>query len=153
VPEVGVIIPGSEGEQLRLAERGLDAYAVIHKRWFSLNAEYVRSVQTDQQGNLDGGPYVTQGGLVEWAFHMVRGRVHPYVRYDQTSIPVDGGPYLSLRELDGSYTRVFVPEFKAVMSGVAFDLNQHTRVKGEYIRHLAGPRERHGVAFQLAFGF
>jgi len=26
-------------------------------------------------------------------------------------------------------------------------------VKGEYIHHLSGPRDRHGVAGQLAFGF
>jgi len=39
------------------------------------------------------------------------------------------------------------------MTGVAYDLNQHMRVKGEYIHHMAGPHDRHGVAGQLAFGF
>jgi hypothetical protein len=48
---------------------------------------------------------------------------------------------------------VFVPESEAVMTGLAFDLNQHTRLKAEFIRHLIGPRERNGVAFQTAFGF
>jgi hypothetical protein len=48
---------------------------------------------------------------------------------------------------------VSVPEFKAAMTGAAFDVNQHVRVKAEYIRHLAGPRQRHGAALQMAFGF
>jgi hypothetical protein len=126
---------------------------VIHRQLFSINAEYVRSTQTDQLGNLEGGKFVTQGGLAELAFHVGGGRFHPYVRYDRTSLPADGGPYLSLRQDGGMFTRVFVPESEAVMTGVAFDLNQHTRLKGEFIRHLVGPRERNGVAFQTAFGF
>ena len=48
---------------------------------------------------------------------------------------------------------MYVPEFKAAMTGAAFDVNQHLRVKAEYIRHLAGPRQRHGAALQMAFGF
>ena len=153
VPGLGEFVEGATAEQIQLGEQGIDAYAVIHRQLFSINAEYVRSTQTDELGNLDGDKFVTQGGLAELAFHVGDGRYHPYVRYDRTSLPVDGGPYLSLRQDGGMFTRVFVPESEAVMTGVAFDLNQHTRLKAEYIRHLIGPRERNGVAFQTAFGF
>lgn len=153
VSELGQALADGDASELGLRERGLDTYVVVNHRLFSINAEYVRSTETDRLGNLGGASYVTQGGLVEGSIHLVEGKLHPYVRYDRTSIPVDGGPYLSLRQTDDGYTRVFIPEFKAVMSGIAFDINQHTRLKGEYIRHLAGPRERHGVACQLAFGF
>jgi len=39
------------------------------------------------------------------------------------------------------------------MTGAAFDVNAHLRLKVEFIRHLSGARERNGLAFQSAFGF
>ena len=150
---LGEIVDGAAADRLVLDEHGLDAYLIVNHRWFGINAEYVRSTQTDSVGLQGGSRYVTQGGLVELSAHLSQGRLHPYVRFDRTTLPTDGGPYLSLREVDEGYTRVFVPEFKAAMTGAAYDVNQHVRVKGEYIRHLAGPRQRHGAAFQMAFGF
>ena len=92
--------------------------------------------------------------MIDASLRLMQGKLHPYVRYDRTTLPDDdGGPYLSLREVDGAFTRVYVPDFEAVMTGAAFDVNQHVRVKAEYIRHLDGPRQRHGAAFQMAFGF
>jgi hypothetical protein len=113
----------------------------------------VQARQADKLGNLPQSTYMTKGGLIEGSLHVMGGKLHPYLRYDRTSLPEDGGPYLSLRQEAGVYTRVFVPNFEAVMSGVAYDLNQHTRLKGEIIRHMDGPRQRYGVAFQTAFGF
>ena len=135
-----------------LKEHGLDTYLVVNHRRFSVNAEYVRATQRDRAVGATGS-YVTSGGLIEISAHVKDGKLHPYVRFDQTSLPEDGGPYLSLRETDAGFTRVDIPEFKAGMTGVAYDVNQHMRVKAEYIRHLAGPRDRNGVAAQLAFGF
>ena len=70
------------------------------------------------------GSDVTTGGLIEVSAHVKDGRIHPYVRFDQTSLPEDGGPYLSLRETDAGFTRVDIPEFKAGMTGVAFDVKE-----------------------------
>jgi hypothetical protein len=153
VGALGEVIEGASAEALQLRERGIDAHLVVNKRFFSVNAEYLRSQQTDTQDNLNGAAYVTQGGLIEASLHVMKGRLHPYVRFDRTSLPEDGGPYLSLREDGGNYTRVYVPETKSAMTGVAYDLNQHLRLKAEYFRHLAGPRDRHGAQVQMAFGF
>ena len=152
VDGLGEVVDPADAEALTLAERGLDLYVVVNHRRFSVNAEFVRATQRDR-GAAASETYVTSGGLIEVSAHVKNGRIHPYVRFDRTSLPEDGGPYLSLRETDGGFTRVDIPEFKAGMTGVAFDVNQHMRVKAEYIRHLAGPRDRHGVAGQLAFGF
>jgi hypothetical protein len=151
VPGLGEVVDAADADALRLEERGLDVYVVINNRRFSVNAEFVRATQTDRLVARDTD--VTSGGLIEVSAHLRDGKLHPYVRFDRTSLPEDGGPYLSLRETDGGFTRVYVPEFKAGMTGIAYDVNQHMRVKGEYIHHLAGPRDRHGVAGQLAFGF
>ena len=134
---------------LRLSERGVDAYVVVNHRCFSINAEYVR-VDADRSRSATSTAASTsrRAASSRWRSTSADGKLHPYVRFDRTSLPDDGGPYLSLRETDGGFTRVYVPESKAAMTGVAFDVNQHMRVKGEYIRHLAGPRERHGVAVQ-----
>ncbi len=153
VGELGAVVSAATAERLMLRERGVDAYLIVNHRWFGINAEYVRSNQKDRIGGQNAGVYITQGGLIEASLNLAQGRLHPYVRYDRTTLPEDGGPYLSLREVEGGYTRVSVPQFKAAMTGAAYDVNQHLRVKAEYIRHLAGPRERHGAAFQMAFGF
>jgi hypothetical protein len=144
-------VDAADAEVLSLKERGLDAYVIVNHRRFSVNAEFVRAVQHDRLNTSQS--YVTTGGLIEVSAHVKDGKLHPYVRFDRTSLPEDGGPYLSLRETDAGFTRVYIPETKAVMTGAAYDVNQHMRVKGEYIHHLSGPRDRHGVAGQLAFGF
>jgi hypothetical protein len=150
---LGEIVDAGSAQSLELSERGVDAYLIVNHRWFGINAEYVRANQHDRSGSRSGA-YITQGGLIEVSARLAEGRLHPYVRFDRTTLPEDGGgPYLSLRQVEGGYTRVYVPEFKAAMTGAAFDVNQHVRVKAEYIRHLAGPRQRHGAAAQLAFGF
>jgi hypothetical protein len=79
---------------------------------------------------LAAGDDETWGGMVEVSAHLRDGKLHPYVRFDQTALPEDGGPYLSLRETDGGFTRVYVPEFKAGMTSIAYDVNQHMRVTG-----------------------
>jgi hypothetical protein len=149
---LGEVVSAATADRLELSERGIDLYLIVNHRWFGINAEFVRSNQDDRAGSQNGS-YITRGGMIEASARLLEGKLHPYVRYDRTTLPEDGGPYLSLREVEGGFTRVYIPEFKAVMTGAAFDVNQHVRVKAEYIRHLAGPRERHGAAFQMAFGF
>jgi hypothetical protein len=152
VSALGEVVDGAGAESLMLRERGLDAYVIVNHRYLSVNAEFVRAMQRDRAAGASG-KYVTSGGLIEVAANVKDGKLHPYVRFDQTSLPEDGGPYLSLRQTDGGFTRVYVPETRAAMGGMAYDVNQHMRVKAEYIHHLTGPRDRHGVAGQLAFGF
>jgi hypothetical protein len=152
VSALGDVVDPADAESLMLSERGVDAYVVINHRYFSVNAEFVRATERDRAAG-SSAKYVTTGGLIEVAANVKDGKLHPYVRFDRTSLPEDGGPYLSLRETESGFTRVYLPEMKAVMGGMAYDVNQHMRVKGEYIHHLAGPRDRHGIAGQLAFGF
>ena len=153
VDTFGQAVSGLEAAPLELNERGVDACAIVKTRRMSINLEYVRSTQTDALGTLPDPSYTTQGGMAEIALHVKGGKLHPYLRYDRTAVPNGGGAYLSMREDAGDYTRVFVPDFHAVMSGLAFDLNLHCRLKAEYVRHLGGPRQRHALAFQTAFGF
>lgn len=149
----GEVVNAGDTAAIELNEIGLDAYAVVNTRNVSVNVEYVRSTQTDALGSLADRRYTTQGGMAEIALHLQGGKVHPYLRYDRTSVPDGGGAYLSIREDAGQYTRVFVPDFNAIMTGVAYDLNLHCRLKAEYVRHLGGPRQQHSLAFQSAFGF
>ena len=153
VDEYGDVVDGANAQAIELRETGLDAYAIVHTRLFSINAEYVRSVQTDQIGTLAQPEYRTQAGMAEFALHLMQGKLHPYLRYDRTSVPDGGGPYTSIREDAGQFTRVFVPDFEAVMTGAAYDLNVHCRLKAEYAHHLRGPRQAHSFAVQTAFGF
>lgn len=153
VNDFGDVVDGSAAEAIELRENGVDVYAIINTRALSINAEYVRSTQKDVLGTLAYPSYTTQGGMAEVALHLVKGKLHPYVRYDRTAVPDGGGPYLSVREDAGQFTKVFVPDFHAVMTGAAYDLNLHCRLKAEYAHHLGGPRQQHSFAVQTAFGF
>lgn len=141
------------GEPMRLREHGLDVYAIWNSRHFSINSEWVFSWQKDQIGNLPQADYKFNGGLVEVALHLRSGKLHPFVRYDRTSFSDGGGPYLSLRTDGEAVTRHYIPVFESVMTGAAYDVNAHARIKVELQHHLDGPRQRTGLAFQIAYGF
>ena len=153
VDNPGDVVPLATAPKLALWENGLDAFVVINTRAFTFNTEGVASQQTDRLGTLPQKTYSVWGGMAELALHTMQGRLHPFIRYDQTSVPNGGGPYLGLREGDGEMGRIYVPEFKAIMTGLAYDVNLHLRVKAEYQRHFDGPRRKNAFAVQAAFGF
>lgn len=153
VDDYGDVVDSAHAQAIELQENGVDVYAIVNTRAFSINAEYVRSLQTDQLGELAKPSYRTQAGMAEFALNLMKGTLHPYLRYDRTSVPDGGGPYISMREDAGQFTKVFVPDFEAVMAGAAYDLNLHCRLKAEYAHHMRGPRQKHSFAVQTAFGF
>ena len=154
LPNLGDEANAADPDRIKLREAGLDVFLVLERRWWSLNSEYVHSFQKDRLNNLGGQTFSFRGGLAELAGHFMQRRVHPYVRYDQTALPRNGGgPYLSLRNTDGLIRHHYIPNFKGVMTGSAYDVNAHFRVKAEVIRHFEGPRQQWGFAVQGAFGF
>lgn len=153
VDNLGDVVDAGTADSIKMRETGLDAFVVFNTRRWSFNGEFIHSWQKDVLGNLPQEMYLTKGGMAEFSLHLGGGRLHPFVRYDQTSLPVDGGPYLSLREDGDQFSRVFIPEFQAVLTGAAYDVNMHLRLKAEYVRHLDGPRKRNGLSVQAAFGF
>lgn len=153
VDALGDVVSFAGAEPIELREIGFDPYIVLNTSHVGLNAEYVVARQEDTRGNLGGGTYEVSGLMAELSLHLNRGKVHPYVRYDKTKVPDGGGPYLSLREDGGEFTRSYVPEFEAVMGGVALDVSTNNRLKFEVIRHFAGPRRELGFTVQSAFGF
>ena len=153
VPEIGDVVAGDDADALDLSERGIDVYAVINRRSWTLNVEVVRSWQQDLGGNQPAEMYNMSAGMAEFALHLDGSRLYPFVRYDKSNVPQGGGSYLSLRADGDDFTRVYVPEFKAFLTGAAYDLTNHLRVKFEYIRHLAGPRQKNAMTLQAAFGF
>lgn len=152
VDALGQTVDVETAGSLQMRERGLDVFVVINSRRIGLNAEYVHSRQEDVR-NPGTPAFTVKGGLAELSVNFLDGKLHPFLRYDRTSVPDGGGPYLSLREEGGQFSRVYVPEFEALMTGAALDVNAHLRLKVELIRHLDGPRKKNGVAFQSAFGF
>lgn len=154
VDNLGDVVSAATGEAIKLREIGVNPYIVYNAGQFSVLYEYIYSRQKDRKGNLGGQTFELSGSIFELAYHMDALKMHPYFRYDKTRLAEnDGGPYLALREDGGDVTRVFVPEFDAVMVGVAYDRTVHNRIKLEYIRHLDGARDKHGIVAQTAYGF
>lgn len=140
-------------EPLELREVGFNPHLALYSKPFNLIVEYAFAQQKDLSGSLGGEKFEMNGFFAELSLNMMSGKLHPYVRYDATNLPKDGGPYYPLREEGGFITRHFIPEFKAVMVGAGYDLYAYNRIKMEYIHHLAGPRPEHGIVVQTAFGF
>ena len=145
--------PGT-GSVVELEEMGVNPYAVLYSEHFNLILEYAASTQKDKLGNLTGSPYHFESFLGEISMNLMEDTLHPYVRYDKTALPsANGGPYLPLRDDGGVLTRHFIPNFEAVMVGVAYDLFALNRIKVELIKHLDGARSKYGINFQTAFAF
>lgn len=140
-------------EQMQLRETGFQPHLVVYSRPFNLIVEYVHAQHRDLLGNLSEKTFTLQGVMAELSLNLLDGTLHPYVRYDSTDLPKDGGPYYPLREEGGFVTRHFIPEFQAVMVGLTYDLYAFNRIKLEYSRHFDGPRPENGIAIQTAFGF
>jgi len=63
IDQPGDVSSADDAQALELSERGLDLFLVINTKRFSLDAEMVRSVQTDRLGNLASPTYTVKGGL------------------------------------------------------------------------------------------
>lgn len=153
VDNYGDTVSGDVGEQTKFDEFGINPYVVIQGHGFNLLAEYVYSEREDTAGNLGGSSWSMSGWTAEVSYRAMGGRLHPYIRWDQTKLEDGGDPYLNLREDGGEFTKVFIPEAKQLMFGVAYDLNTHARLKAEFIRNFEGAREKNVFAMQFAFGF
>ncbi len=153
-PNFGDTVSAATGEQVELEELGVNPYVVLYSEHFNLILEYAASRQKDNIGNLAGSPFNFESILGEISLNFMDDTLHPYVRYDRTALPsANGGPYFPLRDADGTLTRHFIPNFEAVMAGVAYDLFALNRIKVELIRHMDGARSKYGINFQTAFAF
>lgn len=153
VDNYGDTVSGDVGEQTKFDEFGINPYVVIQGHGFNLLAEYIYSEREDTAGNLGGSSWSMSGWTAEVSYRAMGGRLHPYIRWDQTKLEDGGDPYLNLREDGGEFTKVFIPEAKQLMFGVAYDLNTHARLKAEFVRNFEGAREKNVFTMQFAFGF
>ena len=112
------------------ASTGIDAYAVINTGSFSINAEYVRSTQTDELGNLARGKYTRRAASSSWRSTSAAAGSTPTCATTARACPTAAARICRCARTAGMFTRVFVPESEAVMTGVAYDLNQHTPAQG-----------------------
>lgn len=153
VPNYGA---AQSGSTMQLREIVFNPYITYDGDKFGFLAEYFVDSQQDLNGNLGNQTFITHALTAEVAYKMFDRTVQPYIRYDQTILPSSGGPYYGLRNVDyknQTADRFFIPEIKALMFGVAYDITSSNRLKVEYMRHLDGPNKEHRLAFQAAFGF
>jgi hypothetical protein len=147
-------VEADDSEDMELLEIGFSPYATIMLNPFSLLVEWAYQVHQDEKGNLPESEYVVQAFTVEVSVNLLNNKLHPYVRYDVTDLPSEGGgPYIGLRGGDAGLERVYIPNFEAVMVGAAYDVTAFNRLKLEYIHHLQGPRKTSGITLQTAFAF
>lgn len=150
---LGEVTPLDAAERVALREIGFNPYLAFYGSRFNLILEYAFVRQKDLLGNLAENRFDMNGYLAEFSLNLMGGALHPYLRYDATNLPPGGGPSYPLR-IDGeTVSRHYIPEFRAVMVGVAYDLYAYNRIKAEYSRHLDGPRPENTIVFQTAFGF
>lgn len=150
---LGEVTTTDVAERIALREVGFNPYLAFYGSRFNLILEYAFVRQKDLLGNLAESAFDMSGYFVEFSLNLMGGKFHPYVRYDVTNLPTGGGPYYPLRVEGDTVSRHYIPEFRAAMLGVAYDLYAYNRIKAEYLYHLDGPRPAHGFVIQTAFGF
>ncbi|MBN4054668.1 hypothetical protein JYT87_03065 [Nitrospira defluvii] len=150
--------PGT-GAAVRLDEIGFNPYLVLFSEHFNLTLEYASLTQDDDFGNLSKSSFDFTSFIGELSLNLMEDRLHPYVRYDVTDLPGSpggvayGGPYLTLRDDDGTLTRKFIPEMRAIIVGAAYDLYALNRIKLELVHSLDGPRAENVISIQSAWAF
>lgn len=150
--KLGASVDPREAPEVALWDTGFNPYVTLYSEHFNLLLEGVIARQLDLSGLLREDAYFFYAFSGELSGNMFEDTIHPYVRYDFTSLPADGGPYWSQRDAGGVFVHHYVPAFNAGIVGVAWDFAVTTRLKLEYIHHFDGPR-RDTVLFQTAFAF
>jgi hypothetical protein len=141
---------------MKLLETGVDVHFVLKSRWLNVMLEGLLQNHHDLRGSLPRDQRDTRvwGAIAEISANVgPDGAFKPYLRYDFVKLPENAGPYLGLR-LDGDeITRVYVPETRLGMVGLAWDAAIALRLKLEYSLALTGPREQSSIIAQAAFAF
>lgn len=137
---LGEVTTTDAAERVELREIGFNPYVAFYGSRFNLILEYAFVRQKDLLGNLAENTFDMNGYFAEFSLNVMGGKLHPYVRYDATNLPTGGGPYYPLRVDGDTVSRHYIPEFRAVMVGVSYDLYAYNRIKAEYLHHLDGPR-------------
>jgi hypothetical protein len=141
-------------ERVVFTELGINPYIWYIGKVFNLFSE-MHSATIKETGDQSSGQNLF-ALTSELSFNLTvkDKKLTPYIRHDLTQMPAsNGGLYYGLRADGNELTRHYVPEFNAVMAGIAFDVSSFNRIKIEYIRHLDGPRAVNGITIQTAFGF
>jgi len=156
-----VDIGDSDASKIVLHETGFNPYILYKGKLFDFLAEYDYVAMKVVQGEFNtetSSPRMTYLNALssELAINCKIGgkRFAPYVRYDYIIVPPNMGPYYGLTKVtDDVLTKNYVPNFNALMVGIAYDVSANDRIKIEYIHHLDGPTQQNGLFLQTAFGF
>ncbi len=154
--------PANDSLALTLIETGFNPYIWYKGRKFNFFVEAHLTTVTEKDGNVlqnlknkgfDQG--TGQFGITaEFSLNLkLKGKkIMPFIRYDNLEIDKNHA-YYGLRAGEGDITKYYVPNFNALMFGIAYDIKAFNRIKIEYIHHLDGVRMQHGLVLQTAFGF
>jgi len=157
IPDYGemVTITDSSASPLLLQELGFNPYIKYSGKLFDLLVEYTYVNMVVLQGDYPADTKLNTLSAELAINGKIKGkRFAPYVRYDFIFFPNGGGPYYGLRVVsDNVLTKVYTPNFNAIMSGIAYDISSHNRIKIEYIHNFDGPFQANGIFLQTAFGF
>lgn len=150
-----VDIGDSSASPLLLQELGFNPYIKYTGKLLDILVEYTYVNMMVLQGDYPGDTKLNTLSAELAINSKINGkRFAPYVRYDFIFFPAGGGPYYGLRKVtDDVLTKVYTPNFNAIMGGIAYDISSHNRIKIEYIHHFDGPFQANGIYLQTAFGF
>ena len=147
----GDVVASIPANEVMLTESGINPYVHYSGNKFELLAEYTKIFYS--------GKGVTKSNIsalvAELAFNakVNEKRLAPYIRYDFIKMPSQNGPYVGLRDLGGSFTKVYEADLEVLYVGICYDVSSFNRLKLEYGRYFAGPYQQNALVLQTAFGF
>lgn len=138
-------------QKIIFQEKGYITYLAIDtQKWGSI-VEFAKSESKVKDGTLSKSKYDFSTFTAEIFLNIMGGKLHPYIRYDETQLPDNGDSdsYWNIR----SGANYYIPEFQAWFVGAAYDLSDFNRIKVEYTNNMDGPRRNHNLSVQSAFAF
>lgn len=153
--ENGIIEEEDDIEVMQMREYGIAPYLRYNCQKFEFYAELHSTVMTGLEGEVKNEAYHYTGFSTEMAYKMkvLNKKFVPYVRYDYTKLPEQGGYYYGLRSSDEQMKRYLLSDNGVLMLGASWSVFTFNKLKLEYNYVMDGPQPAHAIMFQTAFVF
>ena len=147
-----------ETEMVDFSEVGMTPYIKLDHEKFQVLVEYHNVTHTASDDNEEAIPdfnYQALSAQLMFKATLSKRPFYPYIRYDYSDLPDNGGYYFGLENEPGSETisRVFRQSESILMVGAAWDVADRFRLKLEYANTIDGATKMHAVTFSTAFSF
>ncbi len=145
----------AEVSALQMKELGIAPYVRYQNNKFEFYAELHKTVMIGLSEEVEDQKFHYTGLSTEFAYKtkLRNKKFVPYIRYDYTKLPENGGFYYGLRSEGDMMKRHLMADNSMLMIGASWNVFTFNKIKIEYNHALDGPQPKHAILLQTAFVF